>query len=198
MTHLTSLSVTIPLCDKLLPSQRDANRHAWPAAAAIADYAFSQKCLASMPCLKELALEIQHIMQSSRSPTHAEEAGNGTDNNPSNQIAAWNLPSGQLNSFSISGVALGTEQLNYKPEIQVRGPLFNNIAMLVWVEFSIVGYAPQKYCSRTRAILPEVHYLLCLIRWLPKLIGDGRGITAVMYCRTSGEASRAFISDTLQ
>lgn len=120
VTHLTSLSVTIPLCDKLLPAQRDASRHAWPAAAAIADYAFSQKCLSSMPCLKELALEIQHIMQSSRSPTHAEEAGNGAEQNQSSQISAWNLPSGQLTSFSLSGVALGTEQLNYSPEIQVR------------------------------------------------------------------------------
>lgn len=130
VTNLASVSVTVPLCDKLLPSQRDANRHAWPAAAAIADYAFSHKCLASMPCLRELALEVQH-MQSSRSPTHAEEAGHGPDHNPVSQIAAWNLPSRQLTSFSISGVALGIEQLNYKTETQVRASV-PVLMLVVW------------------------------------------------------------------
>lgn len=118
VTQLSSLSVTVPLCDKLLPSQRDTNRHSWPAAAAIADYAFSRRCLASMPNLKHLSVDIQH-MQASRSPSHAEEAGNGADSNSSSSMAAWNLPFCKLSSFSISGIAIGTDQFNYEAQTQV-------------------------------------------------------------------------------
>jgi hypothetical protein len=119
VTHLTSLSVTIPLCDKLLPSLREAYRFAWPTATVIADYAFSRKALGSMSCLKELSLDIRHV-QSSRPPAHAEEAGNNNAvGRLPNQIAAWHLPSMPLTSFSISGIALGKEQLNYTPDLQV-------------------------------------------------------------------------------
>lgn len=170
VTHLTSLSVAIPLCDKLLPSQRDGIRHAWPAAAAIADYAFSQKCLASMPGLKEVALDIQH-MQSSRSPAHAEEAGNAADNNnPASQIASWSLPDGQITSFSISGVALGTEQLNYKPEIQVPALVLIDFVCSVHRHFSF-HCSFHELCRKSscREILAQAKRWLCAVELLGRV-----------------------------
>jgi hypothetical protein len=119
VTQLTTLSVSVPLSERPHSlAQREANRRNWPAAAAIADYAFSRKCLSSMPRLRDLTFEMQHISPSSRSSAPTEEAGSVAENNNINLLAAWQLPSCNLTSFSVSGVALGPAQLN-NPDTQV-------------------------------------------------------------------------------
>lgn len=118
MTQLRTLKVIAPLCDMAV-APRDASRHAWSAAARIVNYAFSDKCLSSMPCLQNLSIDLQHVNMRTSRPG---EALQQSENRPSarDDFCAWDLPTCQLKSFSLSGVALGDRQLNYKQATKVR------------------------------------------------------------------------------
>lgn len=115
---MKTLKVTAPLCDVTFAT-RDTSRHGWAAAARIVNYAFSDACLSSMPCLQHLKIDLQHVNLRSARPGEAlppaDQRGSSRDD-----VCAWDLPTCSLKSFSLAGVALGTQQLNFKQATQVR------------------------------------------------------------------------------
>lgn len=148
VTQLRTLKVTAPLCDMAV-APRDASRHAWSAAARIVNYAFSDKCLSSMPCLQNLTIDLQHVNMRTARPG---EALQPSESRPSTRddFCAWDLPTCQLKSFSLSGVALGDRQLNYKQATKVR--------MMLKFLFMMCLYLPARPVV---ARLPVLYHCLC-------------------------------------
>lgn len=127
VTQLKTLKITAPLCDL---SPREATRHSWSAAARIVNYAFSDTCLSSMPCLQNLTIDLQHINMRSARPVGEALQPPDSRASVSDDFCAWDLPSRPLKSLSLSGVALGDRQLNYKQTTKVCR-LFNLKLMLL-------------------------------------------------------------------
>lgn len=117
VTQLKELSVTAPLCD-MAYAPRDASRQGWSAAARIVHYAFSHSCLSSMPCLRSLEIDLQHVNIRNARPGDALQP---VDSGPSasDDVCAWDLPTCGLKTFALSGVALGERQLNYQQSTKV-------------------------------------------------------------------------------
>eukprot|EP00892_Ulva_mutabilis_P000653 jgi/Ulvmu1/10589/UM065_0043.1 len=112
VTQLKTLKVTAPLCD-MAYAPRDASRQGWSAAACIVHHAFSDSCLSSMPCLRDLQVDLQHVnIRTARPGDALQPAENGPS--ASDDFCAWDLPTCDLKTFCLSGVALGDRQLNHQ------------------------------------------------------------------------------------
>ena len=118
VTQLKSLSVTVPLY-AMAYAHRDLAWHSWAAAARIADHAFSPRCLSSMPSLQHLSIDLQHGMMRTLRPDDAPLPA-GARPLVRESACVWALPSCPLTSLTLSGVALGHQQLNYQPATKVR------------------------------------------------------------------------------
>lgn len=72
-----------------------------------------------MPCLQNLHINLQHVNIRTARPGDTLQL---SDNVPSSrdEICAWDLPTCELKTFSLSGVALGDRQLNYQQKTKVR------------------------------------------------------------------------------
>lgn len=75
-----------------------------------------------MPNLKDLSFELQHVSIRNPRPAEAPVQANADVNTPVNrgELAAWDLPACQLTALSLSGVAIGEQQLNYRHDTKVR------------------------------------------------------------------------------
>lgn len=103
-------------------AHRDLGWHGWSAASRIADLAFSARGLAAMPRLESLSLDLQHGMMRTVRPDEGMVPA-AQRQLVLDSYCGWQLPECRLKSFSLSGVGLGSRQLNYQKSTQVRPAL---------------------------------------------------------------------------
>jgi hypothetical protein len=127
VTKLERLEVAVPLSDASNSSRTPIS--SWRGAAAIASAAFAPDALPSLPCLRHLSLDVQHVVRPSAAAATLVDAGvqGGADGDDAGGDAAgpdgladWPLPTCKLESFALSGVALGARQLDRGDDARVR------------------------------------------------------------------------------